>query len=149
MHLTVRFIGAADEARTEAIKRAMEVPFPIAPFELRFAGAGAFPGAGTPRVIWVGVEAGTERLREIERETTRRLQSVGIPPEDRPYSPHLTLARVRDAAGLRTRALVEGLERVPAGATRCEAITLYESRLSPQEPAYLPLLRTPLRPQGS
>jgi 2'-5' RNA ligase len=90
--------------------------------------------------------AGLEPLRQVEHEVSARLEGVGVPREDRDYSPHLTLARVRDGAGLRSAPLFEGLERVSLGTTRVEAITLYESRLSPKGPAYVPLHRTSLIP---
>ena len=63
----------------------------------------------------------------------------------RPYSPHLTLARVREAAGLRSASLLDGLEDRSLGTTRIDAITLFQSRLSPKGPTYVPLLRTSLR----
>jgi 2'-5' RNA ligase len=97
-------------------------------------------------VIWAGVSKGRDRLDAIEREVTARLAGVGIEPEDRPYSAHLTLARVRDAAGLRADPLLECHRTVELGATRVEAITLFESRLSPKGPTYVPILRTPLEP---
>jgi 2'-5' RNA ligase len=144
LHLTVRFIGQTDEAGATAILQVMEPPLALAPFDLGVAGPGAFPPSGKPKVIWVGVNDGSDRLAQVEREVTRRLAAAGIPPEDRPYSPHLTLARVRDAAGLQSRALFEGADGGRLGTTRVDTITLFESRLSPHGPAYVPLLRTRL-----
>jgi 2'-5' RNA ligase len=113
---------------------------------LAVAGAGTFPTGGAPRVIWAGVSKGRDRMDAIEREVSARLAGVGVQPEDRPYSPHLTLARVRDAGGLRADTLLERHRAVELGATRVEAITLFESRLSPKGPTYVPLCRTPLEP---
>jgi 2'-5' RNA ligase len=144
LHLTVRFIGQIDEAGATAVMQALEPPLAVAPFELTVSGPGAFPPAGRPKVIWVGVRNGSEELGRVEREVTRRLATAGIPPEDRPYSPHLTVARVRDAAGLKSSLLFEGFEGSSLGTTHVDAITLFESRLSPHGPAYVPLLRTRL-----
>jgi 2'-5' RNA ligase len=144
LHLTVRFIGQADEALAHAILIALEPPIAVAPFDLRLAGCGAFPPRGAPRVLWVGVVSGLDGLQALEREVSRRLQAIGLPPEARPYRPHLTLARVREPAGLRAGALLATCAEAPIGATRVEAITLYESRQSPGGPTYVPLLRTPL-----
>jgi 2'-5' RNA ligase len=144
LHLTVRFIGQIDEAGATAILQMLEPPLTLAPFDLAVEGPGAFPPAGKPKVIWVGVGTGSDRLGQVEREVTRRLATAGIPPEDRPYSPHLTVARVRDAAGLKSRLLFEGAEATSLGTTRVDTITLFESRLSPHGPAYVPLLRTRL-----
>jgi 2'-5' RNA ligase len=91
------------------------------------------------------VAVGGEPLGGVEREVNARLQQVGVAPEPRDYRPHLTLARIRDAAGLASSRLCDGLADQMVGTTRIEAITLFESRLSPKGPAYVVLQRTPLR----
>jgi 2'-5' RNA ligase len=143
MHLTVRFIGEVDETRAAAIGAALAPPLSTESFDLRIGGVGAFPPRGGPRAIWTGIEAGPEQLQQLEREVTARLIACDVPPEDRPYRPHLTLARVREPRGLRARALLEGLSGT-FGTTHVEAITLFQSRLSPKGPTYVPLQRTPL-----
>jgi 2'-5' RNA ligase len=145
LHVTVRFIGNADDPKVEAIRTALEPPIAAAPFDLVFAGVGAFPRTGAPRVLWSGVADGGERLSGIEREIADRLHRAGVAPEPRDYRPHLTLARIRDAGGLKSASLCEGLADQMVGTTRVEAITLFESRLSPKGPTYVPLRRTPLR----
>ena len=144
LHLTVRFIGEADEDQVTSVKETMAAPIAIPAFELSLGGVGAFPRSGKPQVVWAGIERGFDSLHAIEREVTRRLHQIGIPPEKRPFSAHLTLARVREAAGLKSQPLFAGLEDTQLGTTRVEAITLYESRLSPKGPAYLPLQQTGL-----
>ena len=142
LHLTIRFIGEVDDARAAAIRAALEPPLDVEPFALTRAGTGAFPKSGPPRVLWAGIEAGKADLIEAARDVTSRLATAGIAGDDRPYNPHLTLARVRDAAGLRSTALFEGLEDRRIGTTRVDAITLFQSKLSPKGPLYVPLLRT-------
>ena len=66
----------------------------------------------------------------------RRLSSAGMVTEDRPLTPHLTLARVREATGLHPARLFAGLEGTTLGAMTVAAITLFESRLSPAGPQY-------------
>ena len=145
-HLTVRFIGNADEDHGRTIAAALAPPLEVSSFELAVAGVGAFPRSGKPQVLWSGVVAGDEGLQQIEREVSDRLERVGVAPEGRPYRPHLTLARVRDSAGLRSQPLFAGLEGRSLGTTRVEAITLFESRLSPKGPTYVALQRTPSSP---
>jgi 2'-5' RNA ligase len=145
LHLTVRFIGNTDEEKTRTISEALEPPFDVPPFALTLAGIGAFPRSGKPQVLWAGLTGGLESLQRVEREVTARLVAAGVPPEDRAYSPHLTLARIREAAGLRSSALFDGLAGTILGTTHVEAITLFESRLSPEGPTYFPLQRTALR----
>jgi 2'-5' RNA ligase len=146
LHLTVRFIGEVDDARAAAIREALEPPLNIAPFDLTLAGAGAFPKGGAPRVLWVGVVSGQDQLIAAERAISARLARLGIPEEERPYRPHLTLARVREPAGLRTARLLEGLTDRTLGTVRIDAITLFQSKLSPKGPTYTPLLRIPVGP---
>jgi 2'-5' RNA ligase len=141
LHLTVRFIGEVDDPRAVAVREALEPPLRIGPFALTLAGAGAFPLRGSPRVLWVGVAAGREELAAAERELSARLAPIGIPEEDRAYSPHLTLARVREPAGLRSERLLEGLTDRELGTVTIGAITLFQSKLSPKGPTYTPLLR--------
>jgi 2'-5' RNA ligase len=144
LHLTVRFIGNADEDHTRDVQLALAPPIGVRPFDLTVAGVGAFPSGGDPRVLWAGLTRGRDALERVEREVTQRLETVGIPPEERAYNPHLTLARVRKAARLRSSTLFEGLRDTELGVTRVEAITLFESRQSPTGSTYVPLQRTTL-----
>ena len=144
LHLTVRFIGEADEALSHSICAALESPLATNPFDLTIAGIGSFPPGRPPRVLWAGLTAGLGQLRAVEREVQARLEAVGVLPEDRDHQPHLTLARVRHASGLRPVVLLEGLENTVLGTRRVEAVTLFESRLSPTAPTYVALHRMPL-----
>lgn len=148
MHLTIRFIGEADDDTRRAVEAALRPAIDVAPFTLSITGVGTFPPSGPPRVIWAGVSAGRQSLEAIEHVVTTRLERVGIPAEKRKFRPHLTLARIRDAGGLRSRALLEYHRDAALGTTRVDAITLFESRLSPKGPTYVPLLRTALGPEG-
>jgi 2'-5' RNA ligase len=145
IHLTLRFIGEVEEQQAAQVVHALRDPVRTAPFPVRWGAPGAFPPRGAPRVLWLGIERGARDLEALEAEVSGRLRAIGIPPEDRPYHPHLTLARVREPAGLRTAALFDGLHP-RLGETTVDAITLFESRLSPKGPAYTTLLKTPLRP---
>ena len=144
LHLTVRFIGDVDEPRAEEIRAALASPLDTPVFELALEGAGAFPEHGSPRVLWAGITHGERELIALEREVSSRLARCEIPAEGRPYRPHLTLARVRDAKGLRTQTLFDGLDGT-LGVTAVRTITLFQSRLSPKGPTYLTLQSTNLR----
>jgi 2'-5' RNA ligase len=145
LHLTIRFIGEVDEDRALVIRDALAPPLNISSFDLTLAGAGAFPKGGAPRVLWAGVANGRDELLLAEREITSRLASIGIPANERAYSPHLTLARVREPAGLRSPRLLERLTDTTLGTVRIDAITLFHSKLSPKGPTYTPLLRIPCK----
>lgn len=144
LHLTVRFIGEVEPPLAERIISALRPPLPLPPFTLGFGPLGAFPPKGAPRVIWIGIADGRDAVIRVESAIGERLLGLRIPKEDRPYSPHLTLARVREPAGLRASSLFEELSPDP-GQTFVDAITLFQSKLSPKGPTYTVLERTPLR----
>lgn len=96
LHITTKFIGEWPEARIgEMIKALREVKQAI-PIQISVRGAGWFPDTRRPRVFWAGVEAG-EPLAMLASSTERAVATLGVPVETRPFSPHLTLARVKDA----------------------------------------------------
>ena len=144
MHLTIRFIGEVDDDKAALVREALAPPFPLSSFSLTLCGVGTFPRGGTPRVVWIGVTEGREALLAIERAVSARLQSLGIPEEDRAFSPHLTLGRVREPGRLKAPRLVDGLTERTVGSVRVDAITLFHSKLSPKGPTYTPLLRSVL-----
>ena len=144
LHVTSRFIGEVDDKKAAAIAGALLGELPIDPFEVVIHGAGAFPERGAPRVLWAGISAGVEGLTALEVEVSRRLTACGIAREERSYRPHVTLARVREASGLRAPALFETLADRRFGTTPVEAITLFQSRTSPKGAVYTPLHRTML-----
>ena len=144
LHLTVRFIGEVDAARAESIAIALKPRLAASRFRLALDGVGAFPPRGAPRVLWAGMTSDVAPLLALEQEVTARLAAGAVPPEQRPYQPHLTLARVRDASGLRSASLLEGFAQRRFGVSPVDAITLFQSRVSPKGPTHVPLQRTPL-----
>jgi 2'-5' RNA ligase len=144
IHVTVRFIGEADEAKAQAIRSALGPTIDAPVFEVTVEGIGAFPPKGPPRVFWAGLTDGRDGLLEVERAVSQRLETL-VPAEDRPYAPHLTLARVKEPAGLSRAALFEGVSTRRFGTVHVDAITLFESRLSPKGATHVPLQRSALR----
>ena len=147
MHLTVRFIGHLADDRVPAALNVLEPPLAIAPFDLALGDCGVFPSHGPPRVIWIGLQEGLSSLRAMHDEFNRRLRPLGLEPEDRPFSAHLTLARLKDPPPGSAALVREAIGRVRVPAARCHvsAATLFESRLSPKGSTYTPQLRIPLR----
>lgn len=145
-HLTVLFIGHVPPAQLDAIERALEEPIPEPPFDLLVAGTGVFPPSGRPRVIWAGCKGGAEAFVRLQRETYRRLSPLVPLEPEREATPHLTLARVKDAAGLRARELLAGTSHLAFGTIPVDAVTLFESRPSGGGVQYSARSRTPLRP---
>ncbi len=95
MHLTLRFIGEVDGLLFRDIRQALGDVL-VDPFDLVLEGVGTFPPRGTPTVLWAGVEK-HETLLSLKHKIDGTLASLGIEPEGRKYSPHITLARLKDA----------------------------------------------------
>ena len=91
LHITLKFIGEQPPERVEAISERLRRVEGSA-FEIRSRGYGFFPTAKAPRVFWIGIEAGPQ-LAELAKKIDMAVAELGIPREDRPFSPHLTLAR--------------------------------------------------------
>jgi 2'-5' RNA ligase len=146
LHVTVWFIGEANDERTAAIQRAFALPLATPRFTLSIAGCGAFPASGPPRVFWIGLADGRESVVGVYDDVAERMIALGIEAERRRYAPHLTIARVKEAPRAEGRAVREALANVPLTPASCrvEAATLFRSRLSPRGATYEPLLRVPL-----
>jgi RNA 2',3'-cyclic 3'-phosphodiesterase len=144
LHFTLAFIGETSESALPGIVTALAPPLPVRVFALEIAGTGVFPDRGRPRVVWVGVGEGRDRLVAVAGAVRSQLTGVGVELEARPFSPHMTLARVKDAAGLQPDALLHGLADVVLGRMMVDAITLFQSRLSPSGSSYHPIATSPL-----
>jgi 2'-5' RNA ligase len=118
IHLTLKFLGGVDVAKITPITAAMEEAVRgVAPFYLKVEGLGAFPNLRRVQVVWVGVGGEVDRLAHLQQRLESSLAQLGFTPENRRFTPHLTLARVRDRASSGER---EGLGQIIA-ATRFEA----------------------------
>ena len=144
LHLTVRFIGQADSDLCRKILTTFDRSLQVPAFGLAIEGTGSFPPKRPPRVIWAGITAGLEELHAVEREVRSRLDPLISSDEREDYRPHLTLGRVKNAAGLKPTVLLKGLERAVFGEVHVGAVTLLESRLSSTGATYIPLGRAPL-----
>lgn len=140
-HLTLRFLGGTPAERRAELVRAMREAHPGGGFALRFGGLGAFPRPARATVLWLGVEEGAERLGALAAVAEDAARRAGFPAEERPFSAHLTLSRIRPAQDVRPL-----LERVPAFRERIpvDAIVLFRSHLGPGGARYEAVERFPL-----
>jgi 2'-5' RNA ligase len=148
LHLTLWFLGEIAEPKSAEVLNALRIRFEEKPFALHLSGLGTFPKSGSPRVLWLGAGEGAEGLVRLHAAIGERLGPLGFSREARPYSAHLTLARIKEPlpARVRTR-LSDAQHRLGTDAGRCwvEAVTLFRSRTSPKGAVYEPLLRVPLK----
>lgn len=157
MHVTLKFIGERPDDTLMAIKQAL-AQVAGSTTEIDFRGYGFFPTPKSARVFWVGMEAGPE-LASLATAVDQTLSPLGIPKEDRPFSPHLTLARSAGGSGSPRRnkgdrpnqvfqILQNRLASLPApefGTMTSREFFLYQSQLSPKGSKYTKLARFELR----
>jgi 2'-5' RNA ligase len=133
LHFTLRFFGDLDlDAVAQAGTVLDATAARVAPFPLELHGLGVFPGWSRPRVLWVGSGSGGERLAALARELERGFEAAGLGPADKPFVPHLTVGRWRDARGLdreRARSAAAAVDAVAAFTV--SAVALMQSRLGP------------------
>lgn len=148
MHLTLAFIGEASDDVATRIVAAMDRPVVAAPFEAVFDRVGMFPPRGAPRVLWLGVGDGAAAMVALQKEIAARLETLGVDLERRPFQPHLTLGRWRDARPSDRRAFdVNGDPEVVAR-VRVDHATLYRSQLAASGSIYTPIARVRLAESG-
>ena len=98
LHITTKFIGEWPEAKLGVMEEALRTVQSPA-MEIRVSGLGWFPNDRRPRVFWAGIH-GSPELAALAEATSDVVEKIGVPKEDRAYSPHLTLARVRELVPL-------------------------------------------------
>lgn len=148
IHLTLKFLGDVSEANIPAITRGLQTEVTRHPaLTITAADLGAFPSMRRPRVIWIGLHA-PPQLEALQRGLEVEMERLGYPRDERPFTPHLTLGRVRKETGPAELSDLSGvLERVKVGVlgiTRVESVHLYRSVLSPGGSVYTRLFTAPL-----
>ena len=143
LHLTLRFLGDVDSDVVPSIISAMETAAAeSAPFELSLAGTGAFPNTATPRTLWVGMKGDLDRLVTLQRGVQSALETAGFGRSGERFSPHVTIARVRDRVPSMHRRRVIAVLDEGVGSplpTRVDSIALMRSTPQPGGSIYTPL----------
>lgn len=145
IHVTLKFLGDTEEKRLERIRPALaEVARESAPFSMEVTGVGSF-GGRVPRVVWVGVGEGAERIVRLATQVEAALARVGFPKERRGFTAHLTLGRVRSSRN--AEALLAAVREVEAdtfGSVTATRFELMQSELRPTGSVYTILETFPL-----
>ncbi|MBF8266681.1 MAG: 2'-5' ligase [Dehalococcoidia bacterium] len=149
VHLTLRFLGNIPSDSVEPVSQALRrCAASSAPFDLFLGGLGAFPAWRDPRVIWVGLGGALEGLLSLQEALERELESLGFERERRPFSPHLTLGRIREGASApqRRRAgeALAGVSVEVRGELPVREVSLIRSTLTPSGAIYTRLYSAPL-----
>jgi 2'-5' RNA ligase len=142
MHLTLQFLGEADEALVPPLLKALAA-IPVVPFSLTLGGLGAFPNASQPRIIWAGIDGATDALVRLQSAVTTATAPLGFIPEERAFKAHLTLGRTRqEARPEQLHALGVALARAALPAPVEWATgrpTLFQSTITPRGAVYIRL----------
>jgi len=147
IHLTLKFLGSIRQEDVERISQSIAPAIAgWEPFEVRVQGMGCFPNPRNPRVVWLGMEWGKEILTSLQEAVERKMAEMSFPREDRPFSPHLTLGRVRSPRGKGELAqAIEKHRETDVGAFQVRKIFLFRSELRPSGAIYTKLREFPLR----
>jgi 2'-5' RNA ligase len=130
LHLTVRFIGEVDGALFLDIKNTLE-EVSISPFDIQLKGVGHFPPRGAPRVIWVGLEK-SEPVQLLRKKIDGALLKIGLEPEGRKFSPHITLARLKNTPLQKVADFLSGNGLFSQEPFQIDDFKLYSSTLTPK-----------------
>jgi len=142
LHLTLKFLGQVEATRVTDVTEALNALGPYETFEIEVGGFGFFPSARRPRVFWVGSQA-TPVLGELARRVEAAMEPLGFAREDRPFQPHLTLARLE---GQRPQPELDAAVQKGEASFGRFTVTeffLFESKLRPGGAEYSKLARFP------
>ena len=136
MHLTIRFLGDIPISMVDVLSEEMK-NLQFSSFKLEIRGVGAFPKLNYPRVIWAGIRKGSKLLEDIFSQLEYRLTGLGFKKDNKGFSPHLTIARVRTGKNkARLAELIMELEDYEFGIVNIDCLRLKKSDLTPRGPIY-------------
>ena len=135
IHLTLKFSGNVVPTQADEVLEAMLQPAAsVAPFWINLYGLGTFPNKKKPRVVWAGIQGDLDLLMELQEKLEGAMWGLGFARERRPFSPHLTLGRVKEQVSNSIRAQIgtglEGVSLVPGEPWLVESVYLVRSQLA-------------------
>ena len=153
IHLTLKFLGDTPPNDLSKLTNILQNQLSShKAFSVQVAGVGAFPNPQRPRIIWVGLQA-PSGLNTLQASIEKAASLIGISPEDRSFSPHLTLGRVRNDASLADlqtlRVALNSIQVGSLGEFTVSQFTLFRSDLRPQGPLYTVLQQFSLNAENS
>jgi 2'-5' RNA ligase len=137
MHVTLSFLGEVDEAGVERLVGEL-ARIHLPEFQLCFGGTGCFPDRRRPRVLWVGLEPNPQ-LNVLASRVREAGLACGILREEGAFSPHITLARIKEASSGVCDTFLERHKKPGLPSFRVREFILFQSRLTPQGAVHIPL----------
>lgn len=146
-HLTMKFLGDVEDRMIMDVCRACDrAAAEHERFDFELGTTGTFPASGAARVIWAGVSDGLEKLQALHRSLEKQMENLRFNAEERKFSPHTTLARIKLAETGRTAAeVVNGLTTLPFGTQGVEYLTIFQSSLEDEGSNYSVIHRSHLK----
>ena len=150
LHLTLKFLGDISSANLERLAEVLKTEAAThASFSFAFGGIGAFPTPRRARVIWIGLETPPD-LAALQRGVEAATNRMGYPPEERPFSPHLTIGRVgQNVTSIDLQKIKIALDETKVGSlgtVLVDAIHIFKSDLQPSGSVYTHLYAMPMKP---
>ena len=147
IHLTLKFLGEVEESRIDEIRKALTAAVGANnKLNLEIAGAGAFPNEKNPRVLWLGITGDVEKLGSLQAAAENAMTGLGFEREDRKFSPHLTLARIKFPKPRDNwRQKIESIRDVKLGRFEAGHISIMKSELTREGAVYTEVVRVELK----
>ncbi len=140
IHLTLKFFGYIYDSDVANISNVVkDNVMDMKALFLNVSGLGAFPSVNRPRVLWLGIDGDTEAVIRLQTKIDTALEGYGFKKEDRPFKPHLTLARIKEPKGLIGLAEAVTKNGYAAGGFSVRGLTLFKSDLRPTGAVYTKL----------
>ncbi|MEM0090117.1 MAG: RNA 2',3'-cyclic phosphodiesterase [Nitrososphaerota archaeon] len=140
LHLTLWFLGEITEQKLRQVMEAVK-KVKFSKFNINLKGLGYFPGGGRVNVIWVGVEDPSDTLRSIYLQLVKLLEPIGFRAEEREFTPHLTIGRVKSVKDkTRLLSLIKDVAHLDFGVQPVDRLFLKRSVLTQKGPIYSNLL---------
>ena len=138
IHLTLKFLGDVEETRiTDIMAGLSDACKGIKSLQLEVSGAGAFPNAKKPSVVWLGISGDTEQLVALQSSIEAAMNRISFVPEERKFSPHLTLARIKVPRPRDNwQQALESVKDVKFPAFSAASVSLMKSELKPSGAVY-------------
>lgn len=146
-HITLKFLGNVTAGRMTAVSQVVgSVVERTESFHLVLSGVGAFPRLSRPSVVWVGISDGSDRVASLAEKIDAELGRLGFEREERPFSGHVTIARIRTSKNLeRLKEIIEGLREQHVGVFGVESVAIMKSELRRSGPIYTAINEYDLR----
>ena len=149
MHLTLKFLGDVSPSSVEFLTQMLRNEAEAVPcFNIHLTGLGSFPSLRRPRLIYIGIQA-PAALEALQRGIDAASHRLGYPSEERPFSAHLTLGRVKQNVGAadqqKIRRTLESTQVDVLGSARVDSVHLFKSELKPSGSVYTRLYSAPLK----